>query len=155
MKSLFSFLCLILVLIGTEAFGQKQQKQDHPVKDLYLATIQAFNEGNLELFLANFSSDIRMYGTDGNYVGKQALRDRFQVIFKQFPNKRMEIPELEVEVLSKDNVLVNFSWELYPMGRGPAYSGVGSGVYTLRNGKWIEILEVETVTEVDKELMQK
>ena len=67
----------------------------------------------------------------------------------------MVIPELEVEVLSKENVLVNFKWELFPMGRGPAFRGVGSGVYTLRKGKWIEILEVETVTEVDKELMQK
>ena len=154
MKSLLSFLCLILVLIGTEAFGQKQQKQDHPVKDLYLATIQAYNEGKLEVFLANFSEDIRMYGTDGIYQGKQALRNRFEAIFKQFPNSKMEIPELEVEVLSKENVLVNFKWELFPMGRGPAFRGVGSGVYTLREGKWIEILEVETVTEVDKELMQ-
>ncbi|MDW3652342.1 MAG: nuclear transport factor 2 family protein [Bacteroidia bacterium] len=155
MRTTFAFTCVLLFLVGMEAYAQKPAQKDHPVKELYLSTIDAFNEGNLELFLANFSSDIRMYGTDGNYVGKQALRDRFQVIFKQFPNKRMEIPELEVEVLSKDNVLVNFKWSLYPMGRGPSYRGVGSGVYTLRNGKWIEILEVETVTEVDKELMQK
>jgi len=154
MKTAFSFLSMALLFIGMTAFGQQQKTQDHPVKELYLSTIQAYNEGKLEVFLANFSEDIRMYGTDGIYQGKQALRDRFEGIFKQFPNAKMEIPELEVEVLSKENVLVNFKWELFPMGRGPAFRGVGSGVYTLRKGKWIEILEVETVTEVDKELMQ-
>ena len=81
MKSAFSFLCLVLVLLGISAHGQPQKKQDHPVKELYLSTIQAYNDGNLELFLANFSPDIRMYGTDGNYVGKQALRNRFEAIF--------------------------------------------------------------------------
>ena len=155
MKAVFACLLLAFLVMGIDAYGQKKQNQDHPVRALYLSTIQSYNKGKLELFLDNFSEDIRMYGTDGNYVGKQALRNRFEAIFKQFPNSKMEIPELELEILSTENVLVNFTWELYPMGKGPAFRGVGSGLYTLRKGKWIEILEVETVTEVDKELMRK
>lgn len=38
------------------------------------------------------------------------------------------------------------------MGKGAAFYGVGSGVYVKRDGKWVEVLEHETVTKVDEEL---
>ncbi|MEM7382680.1 MAG: nuclear transport factor 2 family protein [Bacteroidota bacterium] len=149
-------LCIALFQIfyfyGQE--GNKTIENDHPVRALFLSTIEAFNEGDLDLFLANFAQEVRMYGTDGVYNGQDALRVRVQAVFKQFPNKRMEIPELHLELLSEEVVMVHFAWKLYPMGQGPAYSGVGTGIYTLINGQWIEVLEVETVTEVDEALRQ-
>jgi hypothetical protein len=42
-----------------------------------------------------------------------------------------------------------------PDGQGPAFHGVGSGVYIRKNGKWSEVLEHETVTNTDKELSTK
>jgi len=87
-------------------------------------------------------------------MGHDALHERFQQVIQQFPNMKMEIPELTLEILSKDVVLVNFKWKLYPMGKGPAYEGIGSGLYIYRDDKWMEILEVETVTHVDEVLMQ-
>ena len=36
------------------------------------------------------------------------------------------------------------------MGQGPAFHGVGSGVYLRRDGKWTEVLEHETVVKVDE-----
>ncbi len=130
-------------------------EDNHPVKELYLTSIDAFNERDLELFLANFASDIKMYGTDGTYFGQPALRNRFEILFQQFPDMKMEIPELNLEVLSKEVVLVNFQWKVYPMGQGPAFSGIGSGIYKYRDDKWLEILEVETITHVDEALKQK
>ncbi len=127
----------------------------HPVEHLFLSSIEAFNNSDLELFLSNFASEIKMYGTDGLYEGKDALRERFKTVFEQFPNKKMDITELKLSVLSSDIVLVHFKWQLYPMGKGPAYRGVGSGLYTLKGNSWTEILEAETVTEVDEALMQK
>ena len=127
---------------------------EHPVRAHFMSSIGAFNDGKLESFLANFSSDIKMYGTDGIYQGKEALRTRFKAVFDQFPAKRMEIPELSLEVLSEKTVLVHFKWKLYPMGQGPAYTGVGSGIYVLEDGKWTEVLEVETVTHVDEALRE-
>lgn len=127
---------------------------NHPVRTLYLSSIEALNEGNLDLFLANFAPKIKMYGTDGNYFGQNVLRERFENILQQFPNVRMEIPELKLEILSRNVVLVNFEWKVFPMGEGPAFSGIGSGVYTKNGDKWMEILEVETITNVDEALKQ-
>lgn len=134
--------------------NQDYTEQNHPVKILYLSSIEGFNEGNLDLFLANFAPEIKMYGTDGNYFGQNAVRKRFENVLQQFPNVRMEIPELKLEILSKDIVLVNFKWKVFPMGQGPAFSGIGSGVYMKNGDNWMEILEVETITDVDEALKQ-
>ena len=132
--------------------GALYAEDGHPVKELYLSSIEAFNQGNTEVFLQNFDEDIKMYGTDGIYFGRDALRERFDGVFEQFPNVRMEILELDLEAISKSAILVNFKWKVYPMGQGPAYSGLGSGIYVYKENKWTEILEAESVTEIDKEL---
>ena len=134
--------------------NQEYTEENHPVRTLYLSSIEALNEGNLDLFLDNFAPEIKMYGTDGNYFGENALRKRFENVLQQFPNVRMEIPELNLEILSQDIVLVNFKWKVFPMGQGPAFSGIGSGVYMKNGDKWQEILEVETITDVDDALKQ-
>lgn len=156
------FISVGFLLLGCSTNSQTLLKEkklhdnttNHPVRALYLSSIEAFNAGKLELFLSNFDSDIKMFGTDGMYIGKDALRQRFKVIFEQFPNKKMEIPELKLQILAEETVLVHFKWKLYPMGQGPAYSGEGSGLYILKDSKWVEILEVETVTDIDEALMQ-
>ena len=129
-----------------------EQGTREAVKELYLSSIEAFNARNLDLFLSNFSSDIKMYGTDGMYEGQEALRARFQGIFQRFPNTKMTIPQITLDVLSQEAVLVHFNWKVYPMGEGPAYSGKGSGLYVKREGNWVEVLEAETITEVDDAL---
>ncbi len=156
----FGVLCMILLNIQACKVTDNKKNNHHftegndPVKELFLSSIDAFNDRNLELFLANFAPEIKMYGTDGTYFGQNALKARFEVLFKQFPNMKMEIPELKSEALSKDVVLVNFKWKVYPMGQGPAFTGIGSGIYKYLDGKWMEILEVETTTHVDEALKQ-
>ena len=158
---IFSLLTIILLnnlsckVAKNKGDNHAYYEEDHPVKELYLSSIKAFNQGNLELFLANFASEIRMYGTDGNYFGHNELKDRFEILFKRFPSMKMEIPELTLEILSEKVVMVNFQWKLLPMGQGPAYNGIGSGIYQKQDDKWMEILEVETITNVDEALKQK
>jgi hypothetical protein len=157
-SDIFAVLCMILLNIQACKVTDNKKpnyqyvKVKDQVKELYLSTIDAFNDRNLDLFLANFAPKIKMYGTDGTYFGQDALRARFEILFKQFPNAKMDIPELESEVLSNNVVLVNFKWKVYPMGQGPAFTGLGSGIYTYADGKWMEILEVETITDVDEAL---
>lgn len=134
--------------------GPEFTHNNHPVEELYMSSIEAFNQGNPDVFLKNFDVDIKMYGTDGMYFGIDALRKRFDGVFKQFPDVRMEIIDFDLEVLSDEIVLVNFKWKVYPIGQGPAYSGLGSGIYVYKQHKWTEILEAERVTEVDKELIR-
>ncbi|NHF61272.1 nuclear transport factor 2 family protein [Flavobacteriaceae bacterium TP-CH-4] len=137
---------------NSKGLGEKSTNYNHPVRVLYMSSIEAFNQGKLDSFLGNFDSDIRMYGTDGTYFGIDALRERFADVFKQFPNVRMEILELDLEILSDEIVLVDFKWKVYPMGQGPSYSGLGSGIYLYQDDNWTEILEAEKVTHIDKEL---
>ena len=161
MRTIMYITVLAVVLITSMACKNLNSKdnnnyteENHPVRTLYLSSIEALNKGNLDVFLANFAPEIKMYGTDGTYFGQDALRDRFEKVLQQFPKVRMEIPELQLEILAEDIVLVNFEWKVFPMGQGPAFTGIGSGVYRKTGDKWMEILEVETVTEVDEALKQ-
>jgi hypothetical protein len=52
-------------------------------------------------------------------------------------------------------VTVAFQWRVYPLGQGPAFHGVGSGVYVRRDDRWREVLEHETVTRVDSALQSR
>ena len=137
-----------------KTFRADSSRIEHPVRQLFLSSIEAFNENELDTFLSNFSEDITMYGTDGVYKGIDHLRKRFSTVIKQFPNKKMEIPYLQIEELADHVVIVHFNWTLYPMGKGPSYRGQGSGIYVNGNDGWKEILEIETVTEIDPVLMQ-
>ena len=61
---------------------------------------------------------------------------------------------LVTEINSK-TVVVDFKWHTYPQGKGPGFHGVGSGVYVKKKGRWVEVLEHETVTKVDDGIMPK
>lgn len=145
---------LALALLATmPAFGIAQtQSQKHPVDDFFMSGIAAFNAHNLESFMRQFASDIEMYTPTGWLRGQQEVRQRFAQTFKQFPSVRMEIENLRVREIAPGAVVTDFNWRVYPMGQGPAFHGVGSGVYLKRDGKWVEVLEHETVTKVDEGL---
>ena len=66
--------------------NQEYSEDNHPVRTLYLSSIEALNEGNLDLFLANFAPEIKMYGTDGNYFGENSVRKRFEGVLLEFPS---------------------------------------------------------------------
>jgi uncharacterized protein (TIGR02246 family) len=129
-----------------------QQTKPHPVHDFFMAGISAFNEHDLDTFMKQFASDIEMYTPTGWLRGHEAVRQRFVETFKQFPAVRMEIEDLVVREVAPGTAITSFKWRVYPMGKGPAFHGVGSGVYVLRNGTWAEVLEHETVVKVDEGL---
>jgi uncharacterized protein (TIGR02246 family) len=122
------------------------------VRAVYLAGIDAFNQHDLERFSTQFAPDIEMYTPTGWLRGAVAVRERFAQTFRQFPRVRMTIDSLQVRAVAPGAVLVDFRWRVYPMGQGPAYHGVGTGVYVRRDSQWREVLEHETVTRVDPEL---
>jgi uncharacterized protein (TIGR02246 family) len=124
------------------------------VEAVYRAGIDAFNRQSLEVFVAQFADDIRMYTPTGWVAGKAAVTERFRSTFAQFPKSRMAIDSLQVQAVGAETVTVAFRWRVYPMGTGPAFHGVGSGVYVRRLGQWVEALEHETVTHVDAALQQ-
>ncbi len=149
------FLSLLLIVSAAAIAGaQLKVLEKHPVETFFMSGIEAFNAHDLDLFTKQFDKDIEMYTPTGWLRGKPAVRERFAATFKQFPNVRMEIEDLKVREVVKGTAIVDFKWRVYPLGRGPAFHGVGTGVYVRKNGQWSEVLEHETVTKVDEGLQQ-
>jgi len=128
---------------------------ERSVEAVYRSGIAAFNRHDLDEFTSQFAGDIAMYTPTGWLRGKAAVRERLEETFKQFPSVSMTIDSLEVTSPAPGTAIVRFNWMVQPMGRGPAFRGVGSGTYVERNGRWVEVLEHETVVTVDPELRPK
>ncbi len=148
------FLLLVLLFVPSSfAFAQAENKtQKHPVEIFFLSGITAFNAHDLDGFMKQFAYDIEMYTPTGWLRGRQSVRQRFAQTFQQFPKVKMEVEELNVREVVRGTVVTDFKWRVYPMGSGAAFHGIGSGVYVKRKGKWVEVLEHETVTKVDEGL---
>lgn len=141
----------LAVCITLQSYGQKDKTGE--LHEFFHSGIEAFNNHNLERFLNQFSPGIEMYTPTGWLRGKEEVRDRFAQTFKQFQKVRMEVENLRVRKITRRVYLVDFQWRVFPLGKGPAFHGVGTGAYLYKNGKWEEILEHETVTKTDPELM--
>lgn len=150
-------LALAALFIALLSFASAQtpdvkRVQKHPVEIFFMAGIEAFNAHDLDKFMKQFADDVEMYTPTGWLRGKAAVRERFVGTFQQFPSVKMEIEDLRVREVSPATVVVDFKWRTYPKGSGPAFHGVGSGVYVRRGGNWVEVLEHETVERVDEAL---
>lgn len=142
---------LVATLVPVAAQSRKTTKK-HPVESFFVSGISSFNSHNLDDFMKQFAADIEMYTPTGWLRGRQSVRARFAQTFQQFPSVRMEVEDLQVREVARATVVTDFKWRVYPMGQGPAFHGIGSGVYVLRGGKWAEVLEHETVVKVDEGL---
>ncbi|CAN5364060.1 hypothetical protein BH20ACI2_BH20ACI2_08280 [soil metagenome] len=144
-------LTLLITVLSTLSLGQKATPK-HPVENFFMSGISAFNAHDLDGFMKQFDKKIEMYTPTGWLRGHKSVRERFAQTFKQFPNVRMEIEDLRVREVVPGTAVTDFKWRVFPMGQGPAFHGVGSGVYILRKGRWSEVLEHETVERVDEGL---
>lgn len=149
----FLVTAALLLAASLPAAAQAESKAPkHPVEEFFMAGIAAFNAHDLEGFMKQFADDIEMYTPTGWLRGRQGVRERFDQTFRQFPSVRMEIEGLRVREVARGTAVTDFKWRVYPMGKGPAFHGVGSGVYVRRGGRWVEVLEHETVVKVDEGL---
>jgi uncharacterized protein (TIGR02246 family) len=144
---------VFLLLSALPLAGQTGDSvRKHPVEKFFMSGIAAFNAHDLDGFMTQFAHDIEMYTPTGWLRGHQGVRERFAQTFRQFPSVRMEVEELRVREVARGIAITDFKWRVYPMGQGPAFHGVGTGVYVLRAGRWAEALEHETVVKVDEGL---
>lgn len=152
MKRILALLVLLLVALLPASAQDRKATKNHPVETFFMSGIAAFNRHDLDGFMKQFADDIEMYTPTGWLRGQQPVRARFAQTFQQFPKVRMEVEDLRVREVTRGTVVIDFRWRVYPMGQGPAFHGIGSGVYVLRAGKWVEVLEHETVVKVDEGL---
>jgi uncharacterized protein (TIGR02246 family) len=155
MKHPLALAALLFIALSPLVSGQTQTEpavKKHPVEKFFMSGIEAFNAHDLDGFMKQFADDVEMYTPTGWLRGKETVRERFVTTFKQFPSVKMEIEDLRVREVSRAAVVVDFKWRTFPRGGGPAFHGVGSGVYVLRNRNWVEVLEHETVVQVDEAL---
>jgi hypothetical protein len=119
------------------------------VERFLMEGIGKFNRRELDPFLMQFDENIRMFAVSNWLRGRPAVRQRFVDTFRQCPEARMEITNLRARSETPTVVTVEFEFHTYPRGSGPAYHGVGTGVYVRRAGGWREVMEHETVTRRD------
>ena len=152
MRPVLVLLVLVLCSCASTATTAVATDPVAAVTSRFNAGIEAFNRHDIDGFLDQFGRDVEMYTPTGWLRGSEAVRARFVETFAQFPNVRMETEQLRVRPVAPDTVVVDFAWRVFPMGRGPAFHGLSSGVYVLRDGRWAEVLEHETVLRVDAPL---
>src|SRR5918911_3854771 len=145
MKSTLALAILLALAPALAAAQTRQSSRRHPVENFFMAGIASFNAHDLDGFMRQFAADVEMYTPTGWVRGREGVRQRFAQTFAQFPSVRMEVEDLRVREGARDTVVTDFRWRVYPMGQGPAFHGVGSGVYVRRGGAWAEVLEHETV----------
>lgn len=156
--SILTFTLLAVALahaVPVRAQVPAETPSTRAVAEVFNAGIAAFNAHDLDTFMRQWDNDVEMYTPTGWVRGKPAVRERFAGTFAQFPNVRMDVHGLRLREAAPGIVIVDFSWEIYPMGRGPAFHGLSSGVYLRRGESWVEVLEHETVTRVDPELARQ
>ena len=146
----FLIIAVISFLISCQSHIKQSRSKD--IKKLFMTGIKYFNAHNLDGFMQQFAVDIEMYTPTGWLRGKTNVRKRFSKTFIQFPHVKMEIENLQVKEINNETIITNFKWRVYPMGQGPAFHGIGSGVYILRGNSWVEVLEHETITKTDAKL---
>lgn len=152
MKRLLALSVFLVAAVAPAAAQTRDAAKKHPVEIFFMSGIASFNAHDLDGFMKQFAEDIEMYTPTGWLRGRQGVRARFAQTFEQFPAVRMEIEDLRVREVARGTAVTDFKWRVFPMGRGPAFHGVGSGVYVSRAGKWVEVLEHETVVKVDEGL---
>jgi len=150
MKSLIA----ALLLAATPATAATPAAPDPAaeVKAVFMSGIEAFNAHDLPRFMQQFDPALQMFTPTGWLRGEPAVRARFIETFARFPKARMEVEALEARQVAAGVVTVDFRWRTYPRGTGPAFHGVGSGVYVRKPQGWREVLEHETVLRIDPEL---
>jgi uncharacterized protein (TIGR02246 family) len=143
---------LIAILLLTACASTPRPDAASEVKQHFTRGIEAFNRHDLETFLTQFDENLQMYAAFNWLRGRAAIRERFVTTFRDYPNVKMEIHDLHAREVAPGVVTVDFRFKTWPKGEGPAWHGVGSGVYVRRDGRWVEVLEHETVTRVDEGL---
>lgn len=150
MRTILIYLAVCTMSI--HGFAQKREADTtrHPVYAYFMKGINDFNQHHLESFLGQFADDIHMYTHAGWLRNKEEVTQRFTGIFKQFPDIRMEVDELNVRPVNDHTVIADFRCRTFPRGRGPAFHTVGSGVYVWRGNRWVEVFEHETLVKTDE-----
>ena len=152
MKSKVYSILLLFTTFSLITYSQNNDtssKQKHLVELHYLSVIDAFNSHNVEEFVKQFADDIEVYTNDIWYRGVSSIRKRYTYVFQEFPSITMEISNFNLREIAKKTVVIDYNWKILPNGIGnyPIWSGVGTGVYILRNKKWEEVLIHETLVE--------
>jgi hypothetical protein len=152
MKRLLALAVVVAAVLLPVAAQNRSAANKSPVENFFVSGISSFNAHDLDGFMGQFAADVEMYTPTGWLRGRESVRARFAQTFQQFPSVRMEVEDLRAREVARGTVVTDFKWRVYPMGQGPAFHGVGSGVYIRRGGKWAEVLEHETVLKVDEGL---
>jgi uncharacterized protein (TIGR02246 family) len=64
---------------------------DHPIRAVILAQCQAWNDGDIQGFIANVSSDVVYVTTGGLVQGREALEEAYRGDWRSKPGGRLTV----------------------------------------------------------------
>ena len=116
MNKISILFCIVLVLATVNVFSQsRDEKIKTQIRTVMDKQVEAWNSGDVEGFMQGYwnSPDMRFVSGDNVERGWQAALDRYK---KSYDSKAkmgfLTFKDLEINVLSKDSVVVLGSWNL-------------------------------------------
>lgn len=122
-------------VVSGDATGVKSETEQ-PVID----QLRAYNQRDLEAFLAAYSDDVRVYTYPNQlrYEGKDEMRQRYGSYFESLDSLHCEI----VSRMIRGNVVID--QERVTRSAGKKESVVGAiAIYTVKDGKIVEVRFVQ------------
>jgi uncharacterized protein (TIGR02246 family) len=137
LRTLLLALCLIL-----SVHAAKTADAENDIRDLLADQVEAWNRGNLELF-------VKPYAEDCTFVGKQIVKGREAVLArykKSYPTAtamgKLTFQNLEVREIGERTALVTGEWHLErPASAGGAVGGIFSLVMKDIDDEWRIVLD--------------
>jgi ketosteroid isomerase-like protein len=108
--------------------------------EIVRATFDAWNAGRMDVVREFYDPDIVVRTGEnwlepGPFVGREAVMRQFNQLRETFESDSLELVSDFVDI--GDRVAVRWEWR--PSGRGPQISPAWTTVYTVRNGKILDI----------------
>lgn len=151
MKNVSTVLIIVAILLFAAGCNEKNeelvldQSVPHPVESLFWQGIEAFNAHDINTIMQQFAEDCEISSNGVWYRGLTSIRTNYSVLFKQLPNVKMEIQELQVREVVPGTAVIGFEWSMTPREGAPIFNGIGTGVYVKRGDAWVEVLEHNSV----------
>ena len=141
MKRMTFFLLLFLVLGIAPAIWAAAEDE---VAQVTAQRIQAFNEGNLEAFMATWADNATWFSVASPFrvEGKEAIRAGFAGLFQNFPTRRYVGRQESIRVYGDTTAVATSHFTLVLVdraGKATTTHGRISVTYVKLGGKWMVV----------------
>jgi len=130
----FVILSLFFSVMPVLIQAQDEPSQEEIAINLAEEQLIAYNQGDIESFLDQYSDDVKVYRYPDKllYEGKENMRTRYAKMFEELPDLHCNL----LNRISQGNVVIDHEEVTTEKGKPPFYA---IAVYTIKDGKIAEV----------------